>query len=295
MAKTVDERLSLLRQTQIDLEPILMLADDGGDLNQLLQNDLQGSQPLVRHEDAGGNLHLLYRLVDAERIAVYQRTLSPAVGLIADGHHRYKVAEKYAQEIQAEPGSAAAAKLTVITSLSAPDLRIDPIHRQLENPPNLESAAHLVSGHRPIPGTSGTEIAAAVAAALQPSIGVSFGGRTELWSFDSSKPTASLPEHLRHLSVGWLHDVLLPALGLESAAATDGTVVYRSDPDRLHTELLDGSAAVGFWLPPMSAEDFSRALAGGSLLPPKSTRFLPKVASGMVWVSHDSAVSGVSR
>ena len=105
----------------------------------------------------------------------------------------------------------------------------------------------------------------------------------------------SLGHHLRHLSVGWLHEVLLPELGLDSTAATDGTVVYRSDPDRLQMELLDGSATVGFWLPPMSGEDFARAMEGGSLLPPKSTRFLPKVASGLVWAGHDTSLSREER
>ena len=140
-------------------------------------------------------------------------------------------------------------------------------------------------------GVSGTEIAAIVATAEQPSIGVSYGGRTELWRFDSERSPDSLADHLRHLSVGWLHDVLLPELGLDSAAATDGTVSYRSDPNRLHRELLEGSGAVGFWLPPMSGESFAQAMQGGALLPPKSTRFLPKVASGLVWVGHDTTLA----
>lgn len=291
MAKTVDERLSLLRQTQIDLEPILMLAEDRGALNDLLEEDLRGAQPLVQHDDAGGDSHCLYRIDDAERIAAYRRALSPSVGLIADGHHRYTVASRYADETRPEPGTAAAAKLAVITSLDSPGLQIDPIHRLLATPLDLESAAHLASNRRPIAAATGAEIAAIVAAAPQPSIGVSFDGRSEIWSFDEAGSPASLAAHLRHLSVGWLHDVLLPELGLESNAATDGTVGYRSDPDRLHGEWLEGSAAVAFWLPPMSGEDFARAMEGGSLLPPKSTRFLPKIASGLVWSSHHGTVA----
>jgi uncharacterized protein (DUF1015 family) len=88
--------------------------------------------------------------------------------------------------------------------------------------------------------------------------------------------------------VGWLHGAVLPEIGLEPEAAIDGTLVYRSDPDHLLAELNDGEATLGFWLPPMSGHDFARAMAGGQLLPPKSTRFLPKVASGLVWAGHDS-------
>ena len=291
MAKTVDERLSLLREIRVDLEPILMLAEDQGSLDRLLEEDLRDTQPLVRYQDAAGNLHRLYRIEDATRIAVYQQTLAHSVGLIADGHHRYTVASRYAAESQAEKGSAAAAKLAVITGLAAPGLQIDPIHRLLGNPVDLESVAHRASSCHSMGGVSGTEIAAIVATAEQPSIGVSYGGRTELWRFDSERSPDSLADHLRHLSVGWLHDVLLPELGLDSAAATDGTVSYRSDPNRLHRELLEGSGAVGFWLPPMSGESFAQAMQGGALLPPKSTRFLPKVASGLVWVGHDTTLA----
>lgn len=287
MAKTVDERLALLRCTQIDLEPILMLAEDQGALNQLLEEDVESSEPLVRHRDADGNQHLLYSIHDRERISAYQHAISSSVGLIADGHHRYTVASRYADEVGAKPGTAAANKLAVITSLASSGVQIDPIHRRLDRPLDLESVAHLASGTRPIPQSSGAEIAATVAAATQPSLAVGFAGRTELWSFDPSRAPAALAAHLAHLSVGWLHDVLLTELGLDSAAATDGTVSYRSDPDRLHAEWQEGSAAMAFWLPPMSGEDFARAMAGGSLLPPKSTRFLPKVASGLVWARHD--------
>ena len=291
VAKTVDERLSLLRQTQIDLEPILMLADDKGGLNRLLEEDLLSSTPLVQHEDDTGSRHHLYQIADPQRLADYREALSSSVGLIADGHHRYTVASRYAQEIHAAPGTAAASKLTVITSLASPGLQIDPIHRRLEQSVDVESVAALATSHHSLTSGSGVEIAAAVAATPQPAIGVTVGSRTEVWRFDGASPSTPLPEHLRHLSVGWLHDVLLPGLGLPSGAATDGTLTYRSDPHRLLAELLEGSAAVGFWLPPMSGEDFARAMEGGSLLPPKSTRFLPKVASGMVWASHDTALS----
>jgi uncharacterized protein (DUF1015 family) len=41
-------------------------------------------------------------------------------------------------------------------------------------------------------------------------------------------------------------------------------------------------------LPPMEPAAFGEALGDGHLLPPKSTRFLPKVVSGLVWADHGS-------
>ena len=286
VAKTVDERLSLLRETRIDLEPILLLADDDGQANRLLEDDLERLAPLVEHQDSDGHLHRLFRFADGDRISEYQELLQPRHGLIADGHHRYTVASRYAQEMAGEASAAAGTKLAVITSLASEGLSIDPIHRQLRLAVDIEGASHLASSHHSVSGDSGRAIAQTVAEVTQPAIGVSVGSRTEIWSFDPAAPPETLPAHLHHLGVGWLHGVLLPGLDLAPAAATDGTVVYRSDPDRLYSELLDGRANVGFWLPPMSGQDFARAMAGGEILPPKSTRFLPKVASGLVWADH---------
>ena len=287
--KTVNERLSLLRATELDLEPILLLAEDDGSLNQLLEADLEGRQPLVHHEDLHGNSHRLYRVETPSRIATYQQALGTCDGLIADGHHRYTVAQRYAQELGVSEGSAAACKLAVITSLSSPGLRIDPIHRLLRLPVSMEQAVSPVASMQRISGDSGDHITGLVASAPQPSLAVaSRVDRVELWRFDPDRTPENLPPNLRHLAVGWLHGALLPELGLSAAAATDGTVVYRSDPNRLYSEVAAGEATLGFWLPGMSSDDFARAMSGGHLLPPKSTRFLPKLASGLVWASHDT-------
>ena len=50
----------------------------------------------------------------------------------------------------------------------------------------------------------------------------------------------------------------------------------------------DGEVATAFWLPPMEPAEFARAVSEGDVLPPKSTRFMPKLISGLVWVGHDA-------
>jgi uncharacterized protein (DUF1015 family) len=90
------------------------------------------------------------------------------------------------------------------------------------------------------------------------------------------------------LPVVMLHYQLLRVAGLGPEAATNGTVEYRSDPDRLFELVERGDCPVGFWLPPMSPAQFAAATATGDVLPPKSTRFLPKLISGLVWAGHDA-------
>jgi len=121
-----------------------------------------------------------------------------------------------------------------------------------------------------------------VAAAPQPAIGVwVHGGPAEIWHLDPGNPK---------LPVEIFQETMLAALGLPPEASTNGTVIYRSDPDVLWDQVASGELGTGIWLPPMQPAAFAGAIAGGQMLPAKSTRFLPKVMSGLVWADHDSKV-----
>lgn len=287
--KPLADRLALLEAMRVDLEPALILSEDGGKLDALLEEDLRNAQPLVRHRDGDGHVHVLYRIDDPAKIAEYQKALDvPAA--IADGHHRYKVAQRFAETHKAGRGTAAAAKLAVVTSLDSPALTIDPIHRAFKEPIDLSRLAGVYSGTETFRGEGGTAFAAAVAAAPQPAAGVWVHGREpEIWRLD---PTAvpDPPHGAPKLVVEIFQETFLTALGLPPEASTNGTVVYRANPDELWNQVASGELGTGIFLPPMRPADFAAAIADGEMLPAKSTRFLPKVMSGLVWADHESKI-----
>ncbi len=287
--KPLAERLALLRAMAVDLEPVLLLPDDGGALDAMLAEDIARRAPVIAHHDADGNRHVLYRLTDPQRIGAYRDLLADRPAAIADGHHRYKVGRRYAEETGAATGRAAAAKLSVLTSLSSAQLRIDPIHRALRRA-DLGSLHSLVSSRDPWRGDEGWGLAAAVEHAAQPALGVWGPDGAEVWRLDPSKVPAHVTPSAAGLPVVILQELLYPALGLGPQAATDGTVLYRSDPNKL-AEMVKSGEVTGLFLPPMSPAQFAAAIEHGDLLPPKSTRFLPKVYSGLVWAAHDSQLS----
>jgi uncharacterized protein (DUF1015 family) len=288
VSRIVDERLELLTATATDLEPIFLLSNDPGSLNEELEADYEDARWLASHLDGFGHLHSIAPISDPDRIERYKDVLEGQTGLIADGHHRFKVAVLHAEKKKAKAGTAAACKLVVVVSLSSPHLTIDPIHRALAEPVDLELLRPWVRGAEPWRGETGSGLALSVATARQPAVGVwKAGDDPELWTLDLEailqRASAPTPE----LSVALL-DVLLPELGLSEAVATDGTVSYRSDPDQLYSEMRSSRFDASFWLPPISPEQFSDALEVTDLLPPKSTRFLPKLASGLVWAQHSA-------
>jgi uncharacterized protein (DUF1015 family) len=281
LEKAIADRTALLDATRADLEPALILSEDGGRLDALLHEDLQGAQPLVRHRDSDGHVHVLYRIDDPARIALYRQALD-VPSAIADGHHRYKVGQRYAAAHGAAADTAAGAKLAVITSLDSPALTIDPIHRAFKEPIDLTKLAGVPSSTQVFHGTSGSDFAAAVAAAEQPAIGLWVKGHDpEIWHLN---PVA------QKLPVEIFQETVLGALGHPPEASTNGIVVYRSNPDELWNQVASGELGTGVWLPPMQPAAFAAAIADGQMLPAKSTRFLPKVMSGLAWADHDSKV-----
>lgn len=292
LTKTVAERLHLLQSTRVDLEPIMLLADDGGRLDTLLASHLDEARVVVSHVDPAGNRHVLYRLSEPAGIERYREILDPLPALIADGHHRYRVSQLYAEQSAARPGSAAAAKLAVVISLASPSLVIDPIHRGLETAVDLDGLGPALLSAVRWTGDGGGELARAVAEAPQPALGVwRAGSSPEIWHLDAAHRPHNFPQAAAELSVVLLHGTLFDRVGLTEGNWTDGTVSYRSDPEELYREVERGDLAAGFWLPPMSGEEFAAAIAHGDLLPPKSTRFLPKLISGLVWSSHDAEIA----
>ena len=117
------------------------------------------------------------------------------------------------------------------------------------------------------------------------------GGQAKIWQLDKHGAPEELAPAARELPVVLLHTAVLPALGFAREAATDGTIVYRSSVAKLESELAAGALSIGLLLPPMEPEAFAAAIAHGDMLPPKSTRFLPKVFSGLVWAGHDARLA----
>ncbi len=289
--KPLADRLALLEATAVDLEPVFYLAEDDGSLEALLQADAASGE-LVEHRDPHGNRHRLYRVDDPARIERYRSTLAERTAAIADGHHRTKVAQMFARKHSVPEGRAGSAKMAVITSITSRGLQIDPIHRGITRELDPELLRQHVVSATPFEGDDGAAFAAAVDAAQPPSLGAWIGDRgPEIWRLDPSAGPSDMPGREAALPAVLLQYQLLAACGLTLANASDGTLVYRSDPDELWQERRGGELPAAFFLPTMSPEAFALATSGGDVLPPKSTRFLPKQVSGLVWCSHDAELA----
>ena len=276
---------------QTDLEPIFLLCNDDGALEAELQVDLEGATWLTSYRDEFGHTHSIAAIRNPDRIEHYQSLLDGQSSLIADGHHRYEVSRRYAEEVDATTGTGPACKLVILVSLGSPHLTIDPIHRAVRVPVDLEPLHDYIGTALEWNGETGSGLALATASAGQPAITLwKKGSQPLICTLDAERIIERHGGPLPDLPVSLFHS-LFDLIGWDEGAASDGTIIYRSDPDRLLQEMVAGEFEASFWLPPMSAGGFSNALEICPLLPPKSTRFLPKLASGLVWARHDTELS----
>jgi uncharacterized protein (DUF1015 family) len=51
LAKPLADRLAQLRAVEVDLEPVLLLTEEGGELDALIRQDIECAQPFVSHAD----------------------------------------------------------------------------------------------------------------------------------------------------------------------------------------------------------------------------------------------------
>ena len=182
--------------------------------------------------------------------------------------------------------------MVVLTSLASANLRIDPVHRGVRVPVDREAMASPPVRRETLGTTNGAAIAARVAAAAQPALAAWFQGdeAPELWTLDPDAAPADMPGRKADLPASLLHHHLLKVAGVPIESATDGSIAYEADPEEIVALLERSEIAAGFFLPPMTPKQFALATEDGDLLPPKSTRFLPKLVSGLVWCGHDAEI-----
>ena len=224
----------------------------------------------------GGIRHSLWR-VDApgETARIESAFRDLAATYIADGHHR---AAAYAQVAEALPGEA---QRFLAVHFPASQLRILDYNRVVRDLRGLDAAAFLsrlcTAGFRiekgapakrpPRPGTFGMYLD---------------GGWSRL---EAGGSTDYGPDAIARLDVSILMDRILgPILGVGDPR-TDRRIDFVGGirgTDELERRVDSGDWAVAFSLFPTRMSDVMAVADSGTVMPPKSTWFEPKLRSGMV-------------
>jgi|GEM_PF-7038722 len=258
IASHVQDRLDLMRQTDIFLSPIFLIAQDP---NQHLYQALSQFTPPdpASFETLGADQHVFASLSNkAHEQTLIDHCLSHDL-LLADGHHRFEMAKHYAQE-----RNQATRVLAYITSSRDPGLLLTSIHRGLKI--NIEMSKWLLQAQHmfkcyPLSkrqfDQSGTPFAY-----------VDHGqNKMYLYSIDSD---SNYPTEIFQKAI------------IDPIQDLDPQLTYFKDAGHLKDFALSDPHHLTFWLKPLVIDNVFETCKKQKTLPPKSTYFLPKVLDGLV-------------
>lgn len=264
--KASTDRLDLTRSTRANMSPVwgLSLADG---LTELLA---EPGEPIASVTIEGVD-HSVERVCDPTRIGAISTKIAADDVLIADGHHRYGVAQKFREEMREATGkttSGAEETLAFVTELIEDQLSVEAIHRLYADVHIDDLVAALDKGFDRSPA----EAPSAETLAKMDKSGVLCLVRPD-GSAEWLSPKIGEFDGLRALDGLWLEELL---------SDVGHSVTYQHGVDRVLAAVAEGTAQAAVLIRPVSVVEIERTAREGVVMPPKSTFFTPKLLTGLV-------------
>lgn len=302
-----EDRYRLMVATRAALSPVFLLYPDP---QREVAGQLAAARPIAAFATDDGVQHELAVLDDPAAVTRVVERLAGVSAVIADGHHRYETALRYAAQVDSERAAAGAPAagpraahrfvLAFLAAVEDPGLSVFPTHRLVHSLPGGLAWEALTTraaewfevgelGATPAPAQIVERLAGlgagapAFVAALGD--GRAFGLR---WRADrelAAHPAlAARPAVLRGSDVVVLHDVMLESLlGISREAQLEQrNITYVKDAREALERVRGGEGDVLFLLNPTPVSLVRDVAESGEVMPQKSTYFHPKVLTGLL-------------
>jgi len=282
-----EHRFRLLSATQTHLSPVLLMYE--ADATNLLDDIVESARPREAIGPDGTEQRLWG--IDPELVPAAHELLALAGSrplTIADGHHRYETALRYRDT----PGAPVGADhvLALLYSSESDGLALAPWHRIITGV--ADSGAVLAVARQLFdaqPVARSDELIGRVEGSSQAGVlGVWSKSGGSVLEVDRQKAQrfidGSASESVRWLDVSVLSGTLSAMTGATEAELTaDGRLSYTHDAHEAVREVEQSDATIAFILRPTPVDQVLAVAAAGDFMPPKSTYYYPKAATGLVF------------
>jgi uncharacterized protein (DUF1015 family) len=269
------DRLELLRRTRTQFEQIFMLYEDPERRIDRVMDDVARRPADIRIHDEYGVEHMMWTLLDREKLLFMQAQMADRKLIIADGHHRYETALAYRDEMKGGKGSDRIPM--TFFNMDSPGLTILPTHRVLSNLPAFDAETLFRRAAEFFDQSKGD----------RPTLGVFVRGELSFLQLkaglDLGALMPDLSERQRKLDVVILHRLILErCLGIsEEAVKKESYITYVREAEAAMNAVRSEKAQVAFLLNPTRLDQMRDIAYEGNVMPQKSTDFYPKVLSGL--------------
>lgn len=264
LAKPKKDRTKLLAALQVNTSPIFAVyPDKGGAVRRVLEAAAR-RRPDAAGTDVQGVRYRLWRIDRPEEVAKLERAFRAKKLLIADGHHRHEVARRHWLKTR-RPG--ADALLAYLCAEEDPGLFVSPTHRVVAPSAAVEKAVGRACRGRAV---APARLPAALRAAASP---YAFG----LYNGDCRLMAPALGDKgvRSRFGADWLARRILKSVDAHDIR------YFHDEAEAMREARASGWTA--FLLKPFSVTDIRKAVEKAGLLPQKSTYFIPKIATGLVF------------
>ncbi len=281
-----EDRLALARATEAMFEALFMVKrDEDGSLQAALEEAVERKHLAVA--ELLGVQNTLWRVTGRRARALAEAAGSAAL-YIADGHHRYETAIAYRGE-----NPAADRVPAHIVPAGDPGLVVLPTHRIVRGEDVGETA---IAGDlrerfqmRDLPPEANyAEELATLRDRGTACVVVLSGGRGVALLLKGGASLGDLPfanePVVASLDVARIDEIVVKRL--KSSAGGDARIEYSADAHHVIDEVRSGAAPAGVLLNPTALERVLDVADAGSVMPQKSTYFVPKVPSGLVILGY---------
>jgi uncharacterized protein (DUF1015 family) len=302
-----EDRLKLSRATHAALSPGFLLYRDPAST---LDPALESGMLLAEFSTADGIHHALAKVTAKDAMRAIVERVAQSQLLIADGHHRYETAVRYAEEVSAaHPNASDRAEhrwyMAFLANGDDPNLVVFPTHRHVHSLPSFDFDGMLAAASatfdvrqlgKPNAEAIGKELATAGKSA--PSFAAAAAdGRVAMLSLKAGVDLAAhptlgpRPAVLRRTDVALLHHgVLEHVLGITlEAQAAKTNIWYPQDSAGALASLQGGKGQVLFLMNATPVAQVREVAEAGEVMPQKSTFFHPKVLTGLAIHTLDPA------
>ena len=301
-----EDRLKLMRATSANFSPIMVLHGGSPGLADLL--DRAFKPPTTPAEIGGGESFELAAITAPADVAAVYEALAGAPLYVADGHHRYETALHYAESLNGRAPNGEAGDdahnflMTAVIDMDDPGLLNLPYHRLLRGlgPEQLERLRARIAGcYKEDRRTMDAGPAAIARAALD---GLEAGDTVfSVWGLepgvlialrlrdDALVTEVAAQARLSRVCAGlapalFSETLLTPLLGMdEEAAEREGLLSFETSAARAVERVASGESQIAFLPKAVPMDAFREVSDLGDRLPPKSTCFFPKLATGLVF------------
>jgi uncharacterized protein (DUF1015 family) len=312
LSRPKEDRLALMRATDVHMSPIFALySDPKNEVLKSLRSAMAAAPDMAAVDDLGVQ-HRVWTVSAPKALLGAVEGMKGRGVFIADGHHRYETALAFRDEMRKKhggtPGAAYEHVLMFLCNMDDEGIVILPTHRGIHSVAGFSADGFLakVRDHLPVESRDGSpedamravEEAGRKGKAIAWSAG---GNRYHVATFPDlpafcNKFLSKFPPQLRQLDVVLLHGFILEQLlGISPEDVTAGRFVkYYKEPAKVAQDLSAGAIQTAFFMNAVTIPEFRDVSLSGHVLPQKSTFFYPKIGTGLLIfpVGADDRVPG---